>query len=394
MKTYEKQQEWTSSPLSVLGSSARSFSRGSANKAALIGLGLLIVYAALRGLLGAMSKAFWHDELCTWIMAHQPSLAALWKALQNAADGNPPGFYLIERAVAQFVPNEEIAFRLPSLLGFCCVLLCLFVFIRRRSSDLVALGCTALLFLTDLVGFTAEARPYSLLVACVAIAAVSYQRAPAISWMLLMASALALSESLHYYALFMLVPFAVAEAALLIKTRRVRWTVWIALALGALPFLAFWPLLSRFGSYMSAHFWSKPSLEAALDSYGDFLHIPSALGIAIFVVAVVAVWTSCSEHLRGEKEPAGSFHEYVFALALLCLPLVEFVATRLAHGGMNTRYALPAVLAIPIIASYILPHLRPRAIVFAVAFLVSAIAFQESAFWRSHPGKFRSPARS
>ena len=140
MKTYEKQQEWTSSPLSVLGSSARSFSRGSANKAALIGLGLLIVYAALRGLLGAMSKAFWHDELCTWIMAHQPSLAALWKALQNAADGNPPGFYLIERAVAQFVPNEEIAFRLPSLLGFCCVLLCLFVFIRRRSSDLVAVA--------------------------------------------------------------------------------------------------------------------------------------------------------------------------------------------------------------------------------------------------------------
>src|SRR5450631_545739 len=91
-------------------------------KAAAVGLGVLIAYAFVRNLIAAASRPFWYDELCTWALAHLQSASALWGALDHAADGNPPVFYLIERAVIGLIRNEEIAFRIPSMIGFLCVL--------------------------------------------------------------------------------------------------------------------------------------------------------------------------------------------------------------------------------------------------------------------------------
>ncbi len=366
-------------------------------RAAFLGLLALIAYVAVRGLFGALSKAFWYDEICTWAMAQQPSVAALWKALGHAADGNPPGLYLIERAVSQLVSNDLVAYRIPSILGFCCVVLCVFVFVRRRSGGMLALACAAIPLATTLYGFTAEARPYSLVVACISIALVCYQRAPAVWWMVLMASSLALAQSLHYYAMFAFVPFGAAEAALLLKTRRIRWGVWLVLASGLVPLAAFWPLLSRFGSVMGSHFWSKPSLEGILESYGEFLRLPTPLGVAAFAtlaLAVVIVWFK--DWNREVLQPADQipFHEYVLVLTLIGLPFVGFVVTRLAHGGMNSRYVLSAVLGIPLAAGCVLPRLERQILMVLAVFLGLSLALQEMSFWRSHPGKAGSPVDS
>lgn len=353
----------------------------------------LVLYAALRGLFGALSKAFWFDEICTWIIARQPGMAAIWQALRHAADGNPPGFYLIERGMSHLVHNDQIAFRIPSILGFCCVLVCLFVFIRKRSGAWAALGCCLIPFITDLVGFTAEARPYSLLVACVAIALVCYQRAASFAWVALMAAALAFSATLHYYAVLALVPFGLAEFALLWQTRRVRWPVWLALVCGALPLAAFWPLAAAFRKSLGAHFWSKPSLAGLIDAYGDFLHIPGAVGFAIFGAMAVSIFLTL-DPARREREGAAEpipLHERVLILGLFALPFIAFVASTVSHGGFNTRYMLATVLGLPLAAGWWASRLPKSALVAASTFLVLAVGFQELAFWRSHPGRATSP---
>src|SRR5579884_1200650 len=76
------------------------------DRVALWGMWALTVYAVFRGVFGALSKAFWHDEMCTYILAHQPSVGALMAALRSGADSNPPAFYLIERFMSQAVPDE------------------------------------------------------------------------------------------------------------------------------------------------------------------------------------------------------------------------------------------------------------------------------------------------
>ena len=59
------------------------------------------------------------------------------------------------------------------MIGFGCVLICLFVFVRRRSGGIYGLLSAGLALLTTLyMTYAVEARSYSLVTACVAIALV------------------------------------------------------------------------------------------------------------------------------------------------------------------------------------------------------------------------------
>src|SRR4029077_10988125 len=113
-------------------------------------LGALVVYAIARSVLAAASKPFWYDEIFTRAMAHLPSFSALWAALARAADTNPPIYHLVEHAFDSVAKHEEVALRLPSILGFVCTYICVFVYLGRRSGNWIALACSAILMRTIL----------------------------------------------------------------------------------------------------------------------------------------------------------------------------------------------------------------------------------------------------
>src|ERR1700730_18601338 len=115
-------------------------------------LAIFAVYAFVRNLCQAATKALWFDELCTLIIARQERISNIFSALKHGADGQPPAYYLAERFVATFVTNENIALRLLSVRGFSCVLLCLFVLIRQRRGNVVALFCASIPLLTVVYG--------------------------------------------------------------------------------------------------------------------------------------------------------------------------------------------------------------------------------------------------
>jgi uncharacterized membrane protein len=146
-------------------------------KLATRGLILLVAYAAVRSVFCAASEPFWFDELCTVGLARQPSLSAIWSALQHAADSHPPTYYFFLRFADRLVPNSHVAFRLPSIIGFCCIVLCVFVFVRKHSGAYCALLASALILMSVLYDtYAVEARGYALMSGCIAIAVVSYQR--------------------------------------------------------------------------------------------------------------------------------------------------------------------------------------------------------------------------
>jgi uncharacterized membrane protein len=366
----------------------------------ILGLAILVVYSALQCLIRAVSKPLWYDEICTWTLAHQPGPAAIWNALQHAADSNPPGYYLIERTMSRLIPNQEIALRIPSIIGFCCVVVCLFAFVRKRSGSAVALCCAAIPLMTVFYDpYAVEARPYMLVTACVSIAMVCYQRAPAVPWMLLMGFSLAVSQMVHYYTVFMLVPFGIAEFALFLKSGRVRWTVWLALVGGFLPFIPCWPLLKEFGKYYGSHFWAKPSLLGAESVYGWFLNIPYALGIglaAASAIGTLAVMMSASNLDQGPSSGGEApMEEYVLVIALIGLPFIVYAGTKISYGAMTERYVLPASLGIQVAAGYILPRFGRKAIALFALVVCFALVFQEVRFWHSqvhHLGKIVTPA--
>ncbi|MFZ0880916.1 MAG: hypothetical protein WA002_15585, partial [Candidatus Acidiferrales bacterium] len=116
------------------------------DRAAVRWLAVLVAYAAVRSVVAAAARPFWYDEMCTWILVHQPSVRAIWSALERAADGQGPAYYVIERAASGMFANQEIALRLPSIFGFCCLTICVFIFVRRGAGSAYALICSFVLF--------------------------------------------------------------------------------------------------------------------------------------------------------------------------------------------------------------------------------------------------------
>ena len=362
-----------------------------AEKLANRGLAILIVYAVVRSLVAAASKPFWYDEMCTWIVAHQPSVRAIWDALKHAADSQGPAFYLIERTFSAIVPNEEIALRLPSIFGYCCITICVFIFVRRRVGGAYALICSLVPFTTVLFEtYAVEARAYSLVIACIAAALVCYQRASSWRWAAMMGLCLALAQSLHYYAMFALVPIGLAEVSRLLRAREIRIGVWLALLCGVAPLAVFWPLLSRLREYYGAHFWARPSLFTTAAMYGAFFELKTRWGIGVAAVLVLGVLGAALDlaerRIKTTVESGSVFDEQVLILGLLGLPFVGYVVTIMAHGGMTDRYMLPAVLGATLSLGSILPRLGRTSVALLVAFVLFGVGAREGEFWTSHHG--------
>jgi hypothetical protein len=366
-------------------------------------LGIFIVYAFVRNLFQAATKALWYDELCTLIIARQERISTIFNALKHGADGQPPAYYLAERFVAAFVGNENIALRLLSILGFSCVLLCLFELIRQRRGNVVALFCASIPLLTVVYGtYAAEARPYSLVLACISFALICYQRTPARRWTFLLGASLVLAESFHYYSVLAFLPFIAAEMAVLLFERKLRRGVWLALGCGFLPLAVSWPMLSVQRSIFSQHFWALPSLHTADVSYAVYLHTSISHGLIILGVAVLAVLGKMlyeQRHKGSGERPVGAFlREPILILVFLILPFITFVATTLGHGGMTEYYSLPTVLGFPLAAAYCLPGLEGRSpklfFAFTLLFLIYSLLPVETQFWSSHGlnARFYSPA--
>ena len=181
-------------------------------KAAYIFMGLLVMYTIVRGIAGAAHRPFWFDELFTLTIANQPSLHDLWHAVTRGFDSAPPFFYLVERLALKVTSNKEVALRLPSILAFPCTLICVFVYAKKRNGELIACLCALLLLSTILFHtYSIEARAYSMMIACIAFALVCYQRLPSPFWATMFGFSLLLAESLHYYAVFAMIPFGLRK---------------------------------------------------------------------------------------------------------------------------------------------------------------------------------------
>ena len=348
----------------------------------------LATYAVIRGIRGATATPFWFDEFFTLKIASQHSLRDMWTIVQRAYETQPPLFYLIERMALALPAKKEVALRLPSILAFPCVLLCVFAYARKAGSELTACVCAFLLFSTSLFHtYLIDARPYALAVACIAFALVCYQRIPSPRWTLLFATSLVLAESLHYLAVLGMAPLALAEGVLFLRTRRFRWQVWLALLFGFLPLIPALPLLSKSKALYGPHLFSRPVFSRVVQYYGAFFVTDRESGLALFTVCVAAVvWWMVRGEIRasgGSEESRSNLVEGSLLLGLILLPFVTFVVVRVAHAGLLDRYVLISTIGIILGINCALSLIESRAAVLLLAlFVFMSVGLHEERFWR------------
>jgi hypothetical protein len=352
------------------------------------GISVVAAYALLRSTFYAAFKPLWFDEILTSVVSRQGSLSRIQAALAQGIDGNPPAFYLVEHWAASLVSNEHIGLRLLSILGFACTLLFVWTFVKTRHGSSVALISSALLLVTPLFTLYAqEARPYSLVVASIALAMVCYQRAPRPLWIVGLALSLTLAALLHYYVLLSFAPFFLAELAFLYFAKRIRFTVWLALLVPLLPVAISLPRLIWMKQNWGPHFWYGAALSDVSAAYGDYFRVGSLWGVALFGITLLMLFSSLSSLLSKRDStdrllPA-LLAERTLSAGLIVLPLLGFAVAKASHGPFTERYLLATILGFASASAFPLSKASPAAFQTVATLLLLALCSQELGFWKS-----------
>lgn len=322
---------------------------------------LMLLTVTLQSALSAVSQPFWYDEIITVILCRLPSMSEIWVALHNAADGNPPGFFLVARLAHKVIAEDHLGYRLPSILGLLLTVFCVYLILSKRLNRLTALVGAAFLLCTSLTPYAYEARPYSLMVGCIAAAILALQRVDDSKlYSFMLAFSLAAAVSLHYYAVFAWPAFFAAELTGWISHRRFRAKVWMSLLVSVLPLFCFAGILKQLSMYYGQNYWAQPHFKQIYSTYNGLLNVDSHWGVIYAVgFTVIVIWSNIIKRhgpvaLRDDSKeaPRVPVEEWVLALMLLWLPAIAVTAAKISHGGLIERHMLTAVLGCALTLGY------------------------------------------
>ena len=313
-----------------------------------LGIAALIVYY-LALATAANQRHLWHDELYTFYIARAPSLSDLWRDLR--LDLNPPLGYFLARVAMQLFGNTAFAVRLPSMIGFLTGSLCLYALVSRRLRPSYGLLAVLIFWSTPALYFATEARPYGLILGFFGLAMLSWQRAresPRPAWAVpILAFGVCGMMLSHFFAIFFLTPFLLAELIRLIRSRHPDWPITAALFLPAILPLFFLPIQS------GAAF--PPAFQAGLRKMASYyywtLHPEGWVILLGFCVALALRKTGAKSAARAGGLPHA---ELAFVVGLLALPITVNAAMMSTHGAFFTRYAAPALFAYPLVLVFLL----------------------------------------
>jgi 4-amino-4-deoxy-L-arabinose transferase-like glycosyltransferase len=294
-------------------------------------------------LAGAMGQAggrpFWYDEIYTLIAAQSPDVATTWK-VAVATDANPPLPHVLTHISIRLFGLNEVSARLPAIVGFWVLCLCLFRFVERRKGAVYGLCALLMPTLTYAYFYATEARAYGLELGFAGIALVAWQSAAEGRYRYVALPALAVALACimvcHYYGVLVYLPLAGAELWRARRARRVDWGVWVALAVGCAPLvLRLETIRSTVGGF--THTWAPAYLRQGLEFWEGGL-APGAAFAALFV-GVLALARRRSGVIA-EDEDVVPGHEWVAGVLLLAIPLAAVIGGLLVTHTFTERYAL------------------------------------------------------
>ncbi len=309
----------------------------------------------------AAVRPMWADEFFTLYIARSASIRGVFDAILTGADQHPPSFYLFSRALFPLLDANQLSVRLPSVLGYWLMSLCLYALVSRRTTPSVGLIALSFPLTTAAYDYAIEGRGYALIMGfgslallCWVVATEDGPRRNVALGGLAFASAAAVAA--HYYAAFFLLGIAGGEVARTVARGRVDTKVWASLSTSLLPIAVFLPHI-RSAAGWAQNFWARPTWQDAPRFY-SFLLDPASLAIVlVLMVIVVSALLSTTPRRPVPMDRFSPFHwwELVAICLIVALPFLEVSAAQLLHGGFAPRYALPSVIGVAILVALLIP---------------------------------------
>jgi hypothetical protein len=281
------------------------------------------------------------------------------------------------------------ALRLPALVGFLLMQICLFFFVRDLAGERAGLVAAVFPALTATLFYSAEGRPYGLMLGLYALALLCWQVAvrksgdSGRSWALVgLAVAIAATINAHYFGVLLLVPICGAELVRTVLRRRVDWAVVGAICMGMTGFVGTLPFLKAAGEFKKNYYngggISLHDITRAYRSiFVDYTQMSMAVqhvAMAVLVgFAVMLVWGCVRVMRRGAVLVPVA--EWVAIGTLAALPFCGYLLARFVTHSIEVRYVLGAVVAISAMVAVAMSEWMRRDEVFSavVAVLLGAL---------------------
>jgi 4-amino-4-deoxy-L-arabinose transferase-like glycosyltransferase len=321
-------------------------------------------------------KLLWNDELFTYYIARLPTMTDVWGALMSGGEQLPPFFYVLTRASTALFGLNDFALRLPEMIGFWVMCVCLFFFAARRISNFYALLAPIFPLVTYTYYYAFEARPYGLVLGFSALALLCWQSAT--MNLLRPLSVVCLSISLagalssHYYGIFAILPLALGEAVRTAFRRRLDAPVWAAFCLAVAPLVLHLPLI-RQARASAGEFWAKPQWLDVPNFYTNmFFPTILALILLLFVSGIYQIIrrdkTLDESHPAPKIEPP--IHEVAAALGFIIIPIICIIQGKFVTGGFTDRYAVIAIIGFSVLIAFIAAKINNNDILISAVLII------------------------
>ncbi len=302
--------------------------------------------------IGASVRPLWYDEFFTYYVSRLPGPGAIAQALLEGADNGPPFDYWLRNSSMSLFGSSPLALRLPSIAGLLVSAWALAATVRPRQGAAAAWIAVLGLGFTVAPRYGIEARAYSTLLACMAVALWAWQsavmRPDRRRYAVVLGLALFLSPMTHYYGVLNYLPILAAEVASWGRAPRCgrRWAA-LVLSLGSVGFL---PAFARHAWQMRQHFWAAARNPwSVVDAYSSLF----GLGLA-FLVFVGVLWFRTRPRSQSAPRSQGDPARRGIAAAtgvLLLTPVIVYGMASAFTNAMAHRYALITTLGLALVAA-------------------------------------------
>ena len=300
----------------------------------------------------------WHDELFMYWISQASSLREMWTDLQTL-DLNPPLGYLLTRLSFHCFGVNTLATRLPEILAFLVTLLAVFQFVRHRLGSAYGLFSAFLLMQSPVAELSIEARPYSLMLACMSMTLVGWQRAVdgrrrrsvGLTLMFLGSAGMLLS---HVFAVLGLLALILAELYRQYLQRARDLPALLVLLIPLAAAASYIPLLRNHAASIFPPTF-QPDGERIFQFY--VTSMDHAL-LALFFTGLCVLVLLGGPRPFGPSSPGSAWFfsrpEWLLLLGLFLVPLALMTELMLTQGAFFDRYGAVETLAVVVLASAVL----------------------------------------
>jgi 4-amino-4-deoxy-L-arabinose transferase-like glycosyltransferase len=328
------------------------------SKLSILLLASVLLTTTVLSLAWSHAKLLWKDEFLSFYTDGVATFRqVLLVQLHHPISLDPPTYHLLSHLSMDLIGRNAIALRLPALAGFLLFQLCIFFSVRRLAGNRAAVIASALPLLTASFRYSAEGRPYGLLLGLYALSLLCWQIATQdgtrsrIFPLIGLTLSIALAITSHYFGVLILFPVSLGELARILTRKRFDLGVLASLILGLTSVALILPFQKALMVYRQHYYIAGVNFHDISQGYRElFLRYTtwplSLQKLAAALMVIVALALVVAGYKRFKRRPATEHaYTWVALTAMALLPLFGYLFGRFVTHTMEVRYVIAALIA-------------------------------------------------